>query len=110
MNHLLFVIRTAATDLSSLLFLHMKRALFACFSKALASVILFIFLWTYEIFMKEESCTLGTVSMSCSCKDDFQTDEVLLKVLVFTLYKESLKYILSLFFLGDSLLVALGFS
>lgn len=48
--------------------------------------------------------------MSCSCKEDFQTEEVLLKVLVFTLYKETLKYILSLFFRGDSLLVALGFS
>lgn len=61
MNHLLFVIRIAVTDLPSLLFLHMKWAVFTCFGKAVASVILFILLQTYEIFMKEECSTLGII-------------------------------------------------
>lgn len=59
MNELLFVIRTAVTDLSSLLFLHVKWALCTDFPQAVASFILFILLHTYEIFMKEECSTLG---------------------------------------------------
>lgn len=107
---LLWTICCLLLELQQLIFPHYcfciwNELYLTCFPKAVASVILFILLQTYEIFMKEE-CIRHCINFLLLQRFP---DRLLLKILMFTLYKETLKYILSLFFPGDSFLVALHF-